>query len=127
MMDFLASLGIGAIEKKLDGKPENEVPETAGQKTARFFVSIVWGLTTFIVSLLAFYAMWGQTALSFLGDIFSFEVSSGLGIFAIVISLLFAGITFFVPFLRKKGTFTRSCGIMLLGDALWWIYIWATL
>lgn len=103
----------------IDKAPEN--------KTLRFFISLLWGVVTVLVSIFAFYAMFAHLFLDGAKELFGIEVTSGFGIFAVVICLVFAGITFLVPFLRKKGTFTRNCGMMLLGDGLWWLYLIFTL
>lgn len=123
MLDKIVSAGINATQKTLDKEPDKEVESGFGKKTVRFVVSLIWGIVTFVVSLAAFLSMMAHVALDGLNEIFGIEVSEEFGIFAVVICLIMSAVTFIVPYLRKKGTYTRWCGIMLLCDGLWWLYI----
>lgn len=120
MLDEIVSGAINVGQDKLQGK-EVEEKTTFGGGVLRFFISLIWFVITFAVSLAAFFAMVGQG----LSDLFGGD-SKGLGILAIAASLVLALITFCVPYLRKKGSLTRWCGIVCLGDAIWWIYILVT-
>lgn len=119
--DFIVGSAIGAAESKLQGE-EPKKKTSIGGAILRFFISTIWVLITLIVSIGAAVAMVaGQTA-GFMGS----EKGLGICIAAIAVCLIFALITFLIPYLRKKGTMTRWCGIVLLGDAIWWIYLIAT-
>ncbi len=118
LTDDFVGKAINATEERLQGKEKKE-KATVGGMVLRFIVSTIWFIITLVASLIAFYAMVaGQTA-TLLGD------SRGKAICAIAIGLCFLIflLTFIIPYLRKKGTFTRWCGIVALGDVLWWIYI----
>lgn len=120
LKESIASNTIDAITKNLDKNNAPEENTTFGSKLLRFIISFIWGFVTIIVTCLAFYAM-------FLSGMFNFfEISNNFAVFGIVAPLLIFIITFIIPYLRKKGSFTRSCGIIALGDALWWAYIYFT-
>lgn len=120
MLNEIVSSSIRIGKRKMQGEEVNEKTSFGGM-ILRFFISFIWFIITFFVSLAAFYAMAGQGV----SDMFGGE-SKGLGIFAIIASGLIFVITFCIPYLRKKGTLTRWCGIVSLGDAIWWIYLMAT-
>lgn len=117
-IDDIASFAIGKAEDKLQGK-EKEEKTTFGGCLLRSVVSTIWFIVAFVASLFGVLAMMGGETMSFLGG------ENGMAICALGIGacLLVFIITMLVPYLRKKGTFTRWCGIVCLGDALWWIYI----
>lgn len=123
-MDFtddLVDTAIGATEEHLQGK-EKEKKTTFGGMVLRFIVSTIWFIITLAVSIGAGYAMAVGLTADFLGD------ARGKTVCAIAIGLCFMIflLTFIIPYLRKKGTLTRWCGIVALGDALWWVYILTT-
>jgi hypothetical protein len=117
-IDDVASFAIGKAEDKLQGK-EKESKTTFGGCLLRAIVTTIWFFVAFVASLVGALAMTGGETVSFLGG------ENGLAICALGIGvcLLVFIITMLVPYLRKKGTFTRWFGIVCLGDALWWIYI----
>lgn len=120
-LDDVASFAIGKAEDKLQGE-EKEEKTTFGGAVLRFFVSLIWVIITFVASLVAFLAMTGGSVLSFLGN----ENGKPICILAIGLCFLIFLLTFIIPYLRKKGTLTRWCGIVALGDAVWWIYLLMT-
>ena len=120
MLNDIVEGAIGIGQEKMQGKESDEKTTFKGG-VLRFFVSLIWFLITLAVSIGAFFAMAGQV----LSDMMGGE-SNKLGILAIAASLAVAVITFCVPYLRKKGTLTRWCGIVCLGDAAWWIYLMVT-
>lgn len=117
-MDDVASFAIGKAEEKLQGE-EKKKKTTVGGFLLRFIVSIIWFIVAAVATIGGALAMTGGEMASFLGD------ESGPALYVIGIGLCLAVfiITFLVPYLRKKGSFTRWCGIVCLGDALWWIYL----
>lgn len=120
MLDEIVSGAISAGQDKMHGEEVQEKTSFGGG-VLRFFISFIWFIITLAVSLAALFAMVGQGMSDMLGG-----ESNTLGILAIGASLLIALITFCIPYLRKKGSFTRWCGIVCLGDAAWWIYLLAT-
>lgn len=116
-MDDVASFAIGKAEDKLHGEEKNE-KTTIGGAILRFFVSIIWFVVAFIATFGGAIAMVGGDFKRFFG-----EDGSELYIIGIGVCLVVFIITMLIPFLRKKGSFTRWCGIVCLGDALWWIYL----
>lgn len=120
MLDEIVSSAISVGQNQIQGEEVNE-KTSFGSKILRFFISVIWFAITFVISLSAFFAMVGQGMSDMLGG-----ESKQLGILAIAASLLIALITFCIPYLRKKGSFTRWCGIVCLGDAAWWIYLLVT-
>lgn len=120
-MDDVASFAIGKAEDKLQGKEKKE-KTTVGGFFLRFIVSLVWFFITLAATIVAYLAMVGGSFLDILGD----ENGKPICFLAIGVCLLIFIITFLVPYLRKKGTLTRWCGIVALGDAAWWIYLLVT-
>ena len=120
-MDDVVGTVIDKAGDKLEGK-EKEEKTTFGGVMLRFFISTIWVIITLAVSTLAFFAMFAGAAGSFLG----IEDASALCYVAIGLCVLFTLITFLVPYLRKKGSMTRWCGIVLLLDACWWVYLMIT-
>ena len=116
--DDLVSTAIGATENRLQGQEKEEKTSFAGG-CLRFFVSTIWFIITFLASMVAFLGMWLGSVADFLGD------GRGKVVCVLAIGLCFVIflLTFIIPYLRKKGSLTRWCGIVALGDALWWIYI----
>jgi hypothetical protein len=86
-------------------------------------VSIVW----FIIALFIFILTFFSSSINLIGQIFQDSDLSTIGIIGLIISILFVLITFLVPYLRKKGSFTRWLGIIVCFDIVWCIYILATL
>lgn len=121
LKDFLVGSAINAAEDKLHGEAEEE-KMTVGGGVLRFFVSLLWVLITLAVSALALYAMAAGAG----ATIFGFEDGKILCFVAIGLCLLITVLTFIIPYLRKKGSLTRWCGVVALGDAIWWIYIYFT-
>lgn len=121
LKDFLVGSAINAAENKLHGEAEEEKMSVGGG-VLRFFVSLLWVLLTLAVSALAFYAMMAGAGASLLG----FEDGKILCFVAIGLCLLITVLTFIIPYLRKKGSLTRWCGVVALGDAIWWIYLTLT-
>lgn len=117
-MDNIVSFAIGKAEDKLQGEEKQE-KTTVGGFLLRFIVSLVWLIITLVASVIAFLAMVGGSFLDILGN----EDGKPICILAIGLCLLVFFITFLIPYLRKKGTLTRWCGIVALGDAAWWIYL----
>ena len=120
MLDKIVSSAISVGQDKMHGEEVQEKTSFGGA-VLRFFISLVWFFITFAVSAASLVAMTGQGLSDMLGG-----ESNTLGVLAIGASLLMALITFCIPYLRKKGSFTRWCGIVCLGDAAWWIYLMAT-
>ncbi len=120
-LNNIAGSAIDGVTGALDGKKAEAEKTSFGSATLRFFISLIWGVVTFVILLAAFYAMWFHAAFDL------FDVSSSLGIMAVVACFAITLITFLIPYLRKKGSFTRSCGVLCLGEGLWWLYILATL
>lgn len=117
--DELVGTVIGAAENKLQGK-EKEEKTTFGGVVLRFLISTIWVIITLVASVVAFYGMVaGQFVTVFLGN----EQGYMLCMLAIGLCSIIFLLTFLIPYLRKKGSLTRWCGIVALGDALWWIYI----
>ena len=116
-MDDVASFAIGKAEDKLRGEGKKE-KTTFGGAILRFFVSIIWFAIAAIATLGGAAAMVGGDFKSFFGGDGSALYVLGIGVCLVVFI-----ITMLIPFLRKKGSFTRWCGIVCLGDALWWIYL----
>lgn len=119
MLDQIVSKAIDIGQNKMQGEEVHE-KTTFGGGVLRFFVSLIWFVITLAVTAAALLAMFGQVMSDFLGG-----ESNALATFAIGTSLAITLITFCIPFLRKKGTLTRWCGIVCLGDAVWWIYLMA--
>ena len=124
-MDFTSEItgaAIGAAATKLQGKSKEE-KTSFGAKVLRFFVSLIWVLLAVTISLVGAAAMVGGA----LANIFNIEGSKEFYTFGIGISIIFALITFLIPYLRKKGSTTRWCGILAICDALWWAYLMITM
>ena len=119
--DDLVGSVINAAEDKLHGE-EEETKSTVGGAILRFLISTIWFIITLIASLAAFYAMAFGQLVSFLGN----KDGNIICIMAIGLCFIIFLLTFLIPYLRKKGSLTRWCGIIALGDALWWIYIMVT-
>jgi hypothetical protein len=108
---------IDTAEDRLLGKAKEE-KTSFGSATLRFVISLIWFVITFVATLIAFICMFaGSMMETFTGD------GNSFGILAIALCFIIFIVTFIVPYLRKKGSFTRWCGIVALGDAIWWIYI----
>lgn len=120
-MDDVAGAVIDKAADKIEGEKKEE-KTTFGGFMLRFFITLIWVIITLGVSALAFYAMAAGAA----GGLLGIENASVLCYAAIGLCLLFTLITFLVPYLRKKGSTTRWCGIILLADACWWIYLMIT-
>ena len=118
LQDELVSNAIGVAEENLQGESEKEKTSIGGG-ILRFFISAIWLIITLAVSLIALYGM----AFGMMADILGSDLGMVLCFGSIGLSFVIFLITFIVPYLRKKGTLTRWCGIVALGDALWWIYI----
>lgn len=116
-MDDVAISAINKVENKLQGEEKKE-KTTFGGAVLRFFVSIIWLIVATVATLVGAGAMVG-------GDVSNVFGGDGAGLFVLGIGVCLAVfiITMLIPFLRKKGTLTRWCGIVCLGDALWWIYL----
>lgn len=116
-IDDVASFAIGKAEDKLQGESKKEKTSIGGA-ILRFFVSIIWFIIAVAATLGGAAAMVG-------GDFKRFFGKDGSALYIIGIGVCFVVfvITMLIPFLRKKGSFTRWCGIVCLGDALWWIYL----
>lgn len=110
-MDNLVGSAIDAGEDHLGGKEATNAKKE--NKFVRFLVSLIWGVIAFVVSLGAFLCMFGE----------GMSDKKELGYLAIGASALVWLLTFLIPYLRRKGTFTRWCGVLALGDAIWWAYI----
>ena len=117
-IDDVASYAIDKAGDKLQGK-EKEEKTTFGGCLLRTIVSTIWFIVAFAASLFGVLAMTGGETMNFLGGEGGMVVCA-LGIGACLLVFI---ITMLVPYLRKKGSFTRWCGIVCLVDALWWIYI----
>ncbi len=117
-VDDIASFAIGKTEEKLQGEEKKE-KTTVGGFILRFIISIIWFVIATIAAIGGALAMTGGDIATFFGD----ERGPALYVIGIGLCLAVFIITFLVPFLRKKGSFTRWCGIICLGDALWWIYL----
>ncbi len=118
LTDDLVGSALNAAEDRLQGE-EKEEKTTFGGGVLRFVVSTIWFIITLAASIIALYAMAAGDFADFLGD----KRGKLLCFLAIGLCFLVFLITFIIPYLRKKGSLTRWCGIVALGDALWWIYI----
>ena len=116
-VDDAVRSAIGKTERKLEGKGK-ERKTSIGGGFLRFIISIIWFVIAFIATIGGAVAMTGGEFAAILGD----ERGYALCIIGITLCLAVFFITFLVPYLRK-GTFTRRCGILCLGDAIWWIYL----
>lgn len=94
-----------------------ETNKSSESRVLRFFVTLIWVILATVFSIGGAILMVGHDYESF------FSGNSNLGYLGIALPLLFFIVTFCVPYLRKKGTTTRWCGLVLLGDAIWWIYL----
>lgn len=111
-----------AVESKLVGKEDpNEKTSILGG-IFRFIISAIWFIVTFVASVLALYGMWAGDILMMLGA----DAGPQICICAIGLCFLIFLITFIIPYLRKKGSMTRWCGIVALGDAICWAYFFFT-
>ncbi len=117
-LDDVVGFAIGKVEDKLEGEEKQEKTSFGGA-LLRFVVSTIWVFVTLVASMAAFMGMYFGTIGKFLGD----ERGKVLCYLAVGLCLVIFLLTFFIPYLRKKGSLTRWCGIICLGDALWWIYI----
>lgn len=117
-IDEMVGTAIDATENHLQGEERNE-KTTFGGAVLRFFVSTIWFIVALTASLAAVVAMAVGDVMTLLGSSEGKIVCA----FAIGLCFVFFLLTFIIPYLRKKGTLTRWCGIVALGDALWWTYI----
>lgn len=108
LIDDIASAAIDKAQDKMQGEESNE--RFSGK---RLLITIVWVVLACLISLFTFLG----AGAAMVGG------SSTLFILALVLGIAFAGVTFFVPFLRKKGSMTRWCGIVVLGDLAWILYV----
>ena len=120
--DELVGSAIDVAQDKLHGK-EKEEKTTFGGMLLRFLISTIWVVFTLLVSVVAFL---GVVSGSFMAEFLGDENGHVICLLAIGLCLAIFLITFIVPYLRKKGSMTRWCGIVALGDALWWIYLMVT-
>jgi hypothetical protein len=118
MIDELVGKAIGATEERLQGK-ESKEKTTFGGAVLRFLVSTIWVVITLAASLVAFLGM----AVGDVADKLGSEDGKTICILAIGLCFVIFLLTFIIPYLRKKGSLTRWCGVLALVDALWWIYI----
>lgn len=116
--DDLVGCAVNAAEDKLQGEEKDNQKKSSGG-FLRFLVSTFWVIVTFAASLVAFLGMWLGSVADFLGD----KKGKPICFLAIGLCVVIFVLTFIIPYLRKKGSLTRWCGIVALGDALWWIYI----
>ena len=119
--DQLVGSAINKAQNELQGNQHAEESTQGENKGVRFLVSVIWVILAMVFTM----ACAGAMGMGLFERIIS-GGGKGLFVFAIGGSFLFALITFLVPYLRKKGTMTRWCGVVALGDALWWIYILLT-
>ncbi len=117
-LDDMVGSAIGAAEDKLEGEAKEE-KTTVGGVILRFFVSIIWVLFVTVITFVGAAAMVGGD----IATIFNSEKAPVLYALGIGLCLVFALITFLIPYLRKKRSITRRCGIIAIGDALWWAYL----
>ena len=116
MLDDITESIIDTATDKLQGE-ESKEKTSFGGGLLRFFISLIWFVIVAGVSILAMVVM-GAGAVSN-----TFGGSNVLCYLAVAVSLLVGLITFLVPYLRKKGSFTRYLGLVAFGDAAWWIYL----
>lgn len=126
MLDDLVSSVLSFGQNKLEGEANEDEKTTFKSAALRFVITTIWVAITFVVLTGSLLAMMAQGASSMIEMFSDAESSKAFGIFAILMCLAIAVITFLVPYLRKKGSTTRWCGVICLFDALWWIYLLAT-
>jgi hypothetical protein len=121
--DKIVSETIDKTEEKLDKCGKS--PKKKDNMFVRFIVSLFWFFILFIINIVVL----GLGTMGFLHD-FSEALASGvfhdsrtLEICGIVLSGLFALITFLVPYLRRKGSFTKWLGIISIFDVIWYAYL----
>lgn len=122
MLDFIVGKFLNHAEDAAQGNGENLAPETSGQKTLRVFLNILYAIVTFAFLALGLYAMLGGAVLS----VFEADLSKSICMVGIIVPLIFGIATLFVPFLRRPGSFTRSCAVTLIIESLWWAYVYFT-
>lgn len=116
-MDNLVGTALGATEDVLD--TNDNVETSFGSAALRFVISIFWVLITTLCFFVGAFAMVMGNASSFFGGSHTgLLYGTGIGMCLIV-----AVTTGLVPYLRKKGTLTRRCGIVALGEAIWFLYL----
>ena len=120
MKDLFVREAVSMAQRKAQGESDPNEKMTVGGGALRFIVSLVWFLITGVILIVSLYAM----AAGFIGTAFDFEPT--LCYLAIAACLVIGAVTFIVPYLRKKGSLTRWCGIVAIGEAVWWMYLLAT-
>ncbi len=98
---------------------KQESQTSIGGHLLRFFISLIWVIVSVGIGMAGVLFMMGGTIASFFGS----DSSVALYAMGIGLSLVFALVTFLVPYLRKKGSMTRWCGWLAFCDAAWWIYL----
>ena len=98
-LGFIAATSV--VENKLEGERQRNAPKE--NWFIRFVVTIIWLVLSIGIDVFAVF-------------------SKGYLIGAIA-EIIFCIVTFCVPYLRKKGSYTRWFGILALGQAAWLIYL----
>ncbi len=121
LFDSAVRTALDTTESQLNNTPENQEEEkhNAGYHVLRFVVSTIWVILTaagFLLSVFCFLYTGGFYILLGIDEAMKLNV-------AVTSCLVLIGIiTFIIPFLRKKGTVTRSCGIFALVESAWLLY-----
>lgn len=126
-MGYLEDKIVGAAIDKTEENLENggKTPKKHDNPVVRFIVTLIW----FIILLIINFVTFGLGFIGTMRDTFEFldsgifHDSRTLEIVGIITSGVFALITFIIPYLRRKGSFTKWMGIISIGDVIWYAYL----
>lgn len=126
-MSLMEDVVVGAAIDKTEDSLENggQEPKKKDNMFVRFIITLLWFVIAVVINVVAL----GLGAVGIFRDLLAalqtgiFQDSRVLEISGIILSGIYALVTFIVPYLRRKGTFTRWFGIVAVGDVLWYIYL----